>query len=160
MVVDFKKRSDWLKRVAAWLAIIAVIVVPHIIWKIIYYGDILPNSFYIKVNKPEYFERGIRYAGLLSSPITCLLWILPIIIGIRKRFSCTYLTFIFSLIYLLYILWVGGDWMAFRFFAPIIPVLICMMVVGFKSIFDYALSKREPPHPLFSRIYFNLIYWE
>jgi arabinofuranosyltransferase len=142
--VEVKKRNDWLKRVTAWLAIVAIIVVPHIIWKIIYYGDILPNSFYIKVNKPAYFERGIRYAGFYLIQSHAYLWILPIIIGIKKRLFCIYFMFIYSLIYVLYILWVGGDWMALRFFAPIIPVLIFMMVVGFKSISDYALSKSNP----------------
>lgn len=162
-VVEFKRRSDWLKRVTAWLAIVAIIVIPYLIWKIIYYGDILPNSFYIKVNKPEYFERGIRYAGFYLLQSHAYLWILPIIIGIRKRLLCTYFMFIFSLIYLLYILWVGGDWMALRFFAPIIPMLIFMMVVGFKSVFDYALSKRKPLFRysliLFLILYVGITFW-
>ncbi|MCX8042656.1 MAG: glycosyltransferase family 39 protein [Desulfobacterota bacterium] len=141
--IRFKRRSALLKPAAIWLSIFAAMVVPHEIWRFFYYGDFLPNSFYVKINKAEYFERGIRYVAYYVIQSYTYFWIPPILVGIIRRSPCIRFMFSFALLYLIYIAWVGGDWMAFRFFVPIIPLLAFLMGTGLKCFYDYALTIRH-----------------
>jgi hypothetical protein len=100
------------------------------IWigKILYYGDIFPNTYYAKVDGGEYFRQGLVYFFLFFKEYKAFSIILLIcIIFHRSKFSWL------VLLYLGYVLYVGGDFMFGRFLVPIIPVGICMVWDRFQS---------------------------
>jgi len=87
--------------------------------KAIYYGNILPNTFYAKAGSGEYFEQGFQYFYLFHKEyIIFSLFLLVGIIFSKSKFSWLLIS------YLLYVLYVGGDFMFARFIVPIIPIAI------------------------------------
>lgn len=100
-------------------------------WKLNYYGDILPNTFYAKATSGGFFNpflHGIFYVCLFvfiySLPLIFLFFsgLLQKIIKHSKGFSpLMYPQIALILIFLAYIIKVGGDFMEFRFLVPLIP---------------------------------------
>lgn len=92
-----------------------------------YYQDILPNTFYAKGNKGAYFLQGLYYFLYLikSYPLYLLVLVLAgiqIYKSIRDQKELRFLTSS-VLLYILYVLYVGGDFMGNRFWIPILPYL-------------------------------------
>lgn len=118
-----------------------VLSIPYVVFKLVYYGSILPNSFYAKtvfsvtqlMNGVEYVYRFLGHYGFYGFPIAVLL------IFITKISSKLRLLLIFVLIYTLYILFVGGDVLkVHRFFIPLIPlysvIALSALVVLIKDV--------------------------
>lgn len=111
---------------------VLLIVVPWLWWKYNYYGDLLPNSFYLKgkVFSGEVFKNGLYYIFTFFASYYLIIFI-PIIAFlyrkfIRNKFIITALIVISG--WLAYILKVGGDFMEFRFFVPVLPLLMITIV--------------------------------
>ena len=106
---------------------IAVLVLPWLAWKLSYYGEVLPNTFFAKsagnpIVPPLY---GIFYivsffvsyaAFLLIGRFRRLRKELVAVPGVAQALVVVPVWF-------LYICIVGGDFMEFRFMVPILPVL-------------------------------------
>ncbi|WP_411822065.1 hypothetical protein [Leptospira sp. 'Mane'] len=93
--------------------------------RIYYYGEILPNTFYAKADHPGYFGQGINYLmyWFRSYPVYIgfffyglYLFTKDLLFDSNKRF----LSFAVVL-YIIYVIYVGGDFMGMRFWIPIIP---------------------------------------
>lgn len=101
-----------------------VVVIPHFIWRLSYYGYLLPNTFYAKVGTgSSQILRGLIYVNhwaeeLMYIPVISLVWVISHPrSGWRRRALASV-----AIVYLLYIIFVGGDWMrAGRFIVPILP---------------------------------------
>lgn len=134
LVVDWRRserperRTLELVRSAALIgAPAAAIVVPWLVWKLAYYGNLLPNTFYAKsagnpIVPPLY--------GLLYLFVFFVSYAAFLLIGRWRR----YRTELFAVhgmaqllvlvpVWFLYICVVGGDFMEFRFMVPIMFVL-------------------------------------
>jgi arabinofuranosyltransferase len=137
MIRQRYKGNSFFKYGSGRLTVFLAIMIPYVIWKTNYYGNVLPNSFYVKVNKIEYFDRGIRFAASFIKESYAYLWLLPIIFSLTKLNFFVCFVFFQCLVYFIYAIWVGGDWMAYRFYVPIIPPLILLVGVGFNHMLDY-----------------------
>jgi arabinofuranosyltransferase len=129
------------------IAVIAAGFLPLILWELFatfYYGFPLPNTFYAKLNT------GLPQADLVQSGVVYLLQsayfdpLVPLLIGYalvmtvwdRSRFS---LAVSFGIIlYVIYILRIGGDFMAGRFLTA--PYL-CALVIIVRSELLFARPK-------------------
>ena len=117
---------------------------PALIWTIFslyYYGSALPNTAYAKLgtdfDKSELMIQGLTYFlnSIGQDPITLLLIFIGIIIGFRQG-PLTKTASFGILLYLAYILYIGGDFMSGRFMvAPL--VMACMNIV------TYSFSKTN-----------------
>lgn len=112
-------------------------------WRLFYYGQFLPNTFYIKVGSgTEQIRRGIAYvwAMLNITPIHFLLVTGAIVSVIslcrqlvRSRitgssYHITILTLLlFALFYTLYLIYIGGDFFGIRM--AMIVVVVCAILV-------------------------------
>ncbi len=111
-----------------------VTVLPYLIWTIVYYGDIVPNTFYVRATGFS-FDRakvGLFYLWRFSRspPYIAILLILAIVYAVCRRRLDSSLLYIFSCIvsYMLYIVYVGGDHMqCFRLLLPVIPLSAYMV---------------------------------
>jgi arabinofuranosyltransferase len=103
---------------------------PFILWEIfslIYYGFLLPNTYYAKLNtgiaQPILFGRGLAYFlnSLLRDPLTLVIigWALFLAFTGDKRARLLAAGIV---AYLAYVLYIGGDFMSGRFFS--IPLLL------------------------------------
>jgi arabinofuranosyltransferase len=120
-----KKKVDYY-----FLLLLPFIVIVGIwfIWKLYYYGSLLPNSYYIKLNDKVLFSAsGIKFIYRFFH--WYLIWPF-VLIGIiyhiiRKKKFGEYLVSIMLIliVWILYILYTGGDFMEFRFFVPVLPIL-------------------------------------
>ena len=102
------------------------------LWKLSYYGDVLPNTFYTKVATPTSAEHGMYYLYFFF--IEYFLIIFPIwwIFRIKTFFNSVNSNLVIVGIamaaWLAYIIYIGGDHIEFRFLVPIIPFLF--IVIG------------------------------
>lgn len=104
---------------------------PYFLWRFSYYGDLAPNTFYAKSGDWwVLFRSGVRYLGDFGKSYGLTLLPLLSVIRSRKKLGfCELYPLSVIAAYLLYIVWIGGDFMPyFRFFAPVYPVLALLYV--------------------------------
>ena len=121
---------------APWLAI----YLPYFAWRFDYYGYFFPNIYYAKSASEPYFSQGIEYLGLYFQCYYILVISVMLTAAVAVRRSMTQsaavegslidhrrfalLILSFSLPYLAYVAWVGGDFMFARFCLPVTPALL------------------------------------
>lgn len=110
-----------------------LLIGPWLTWKLSYYGNLLPNTFYAKsagnpIIPPLY---GLFYLAVFFFSYAAFLLIRRFLKYRRELFAIPGMLQILAVIpvWFLYILFVGADFMEFRFMVPILPVLA--MVVAF-----------------------------
>jgi len=107
------------------LAGLAILYLPYYIWRFSYYGYPLPNTFYAKVGISVYqIPRGLFY--LWDFIKCCPLLLVSAAVGAVAlwRKPLTRIAALSSLLFVVYVVAVGGDCMpGFRFFAPVAPLL-------------------------------------
>ena len=118
---------------------------PYVGFKLFYYGSILPNPFYAKtglsmtqlLNGMEYSNRFLKHYGFYGIPI-----LIPILF--YKKISKGVLSiWLFSFIYLLYVILVGGDVLkVHRFFLPVIGLYAFLAVYSI-NLFVQTLSNKS-----------------
>ena len=113
-----------------------------LLWRHSYYGAVLPNTHYSKVDTTL---SALRFAGthtvsafyytldgLRGSQMVLALGTLGAVAAWRERRSAIVLVLVAALAFVWYS---GGDWMAFgRFYVPVLPILALMWVTGADSL--------------------------
>lgn len=115
----------------------------YLAWCYRTYGDILPNTFYIKTAGRgfEIYVRGFHYAyeflsgyGLLIPAAVAALTSLFLI---RSVVSVS--LSIFLGLWMMYVISIGGGFMEFRFFMPVLPILLIL----FGMTWQHFLAERQ-----------------
>jgi len=132
-IKPFQNKSKFL----AYLQNAAIFILPliiHLIWRWSYYGEILPNTYFTKMHPDSslmirfgiaYFERFLWAGGVVLVAITIAGLVYK---SLWSRFSLMVAAQI--VVFCLYIIKVGGDYMLyFRFFIPLIPLLCILSAV-------------------------------
>jgi len=112
----------------------------YFVWRLYYFGDLLPNTFYAKVGRFGghhwlsgfgYFYDFVKYYG--GGFLFVILPVFPILL---KRTSDKYYFIIGTVVvYSLYILCVGSDWMPqYRFFVPVLPFFYLLIQKGIETL--------------------------
>ncbi len=129
-------RARW----QCWLGpmIFLVGVACHLLWRHAYYGEWLPNTYFAKTGDLlGQLKTGFPYgADFLRSYIAPLagigIWAVATGGGRLRRNTELNLTLLVCLIWFGYTIAVGGDMLGmFRFYAPILPLLIVVAVATF-----------------------------
>jgi arabinofuranosyltransferase len=119
-----------------------LIVGGWLLWKLSYYGGILPNTYYAKASSPS-IRQGVAYAYRFVT----FYWLAPfILLGLaqlgrtrsdqgghaREQRSTVAVLALTVALWTAYVIGVGGDFMEFRFFVPILPsaLVLAVWVVG------------------------------
>ncbi|HPI38144.1 MAG TPA: hypothetical protein PK397_09390 [Ignavibacteriaceae bacterium] len=147
-----------LKPLIAFIIPFIILYIPYLIWKISYYGDIYPNTYYAKAGWMSYYSQGFFYLqtyfqAYYSSWIFLIAFI-PIIIFIKnykegrifqriktlvlnEYLSALILAVIIIILYsIFFIAKVGGDFMYARFIIPIIPLLYLAGENAIRCLFE------------------------
>lgn len=140
-------RKDPLRESLSCLGGFVLLLLPFVIFKVIYYGDILPNPFYAKTGLSfEYVKSGLEYFWLFLRHYALwgVLYLVPVFfyksLDSRGRL-------LMSLVYLytLYVIIIGGDVLkAHRFFLPILPLLYLLFVVVVEKLYVRFKTDLKP----------------
>ncbi len=119
-----------LKNILPLIIPFAILVIPYLTWKVVYYGSIFPNSFNAKVRDLAGIGYGLRYVYLfLICHLLAPFGILALWRGnalFRNNRTTGYFG-LFTLVWVIYTRSVGGDFMVFRFLAPVMPFLLIVI---------------------------------
>ena len=119
-----------------------IIVLPWLIWKLVYYGALLPNSFNAKVHGISGLGFGFYYIYLFVLHYVLLPYLL-LTIWMAKRLwlknlpAGWMLGFVF--VWFIYVIAVGGDFMEYRFLVPVMP----MMYISIIATLDIFLAEKR-----------------
>ncbi len=124
-------------------------VCAHLIWRVWYYGDWLPNTYYVKATGLPHFDLesslGYVLSFCASPPFLLPLGLLAAIIALRTpRYRAAVLCVLANMgAYLWFIMSIGGDHMpAHRLMLPLIP-LACLLIHLALSVEVRAISPKE-----------------
>lgn len=131
-------------RISALTAMLVTAAVPVIAWfafALAYYGTLLPTTFTAKTNvdipRAELLVAGFRYlsASFLYDPVSFLILVTGAILAIVTGGIISRLALTGVGLYLLYIIWIGGDFMAGRFLA--VPVFVTVSALALERAGAY-----------------------
>ena len=128
----------WRHRLKAWALFLAV-TLPHLAFRVLYYGDIVPNTFHAKVgHTTAQALRGVHYlADFAASNVTLsALALIGLVVALRRRSSrLEALLPGIVLPWLLYVAYVGGDFKpTWRFVVPLLVPLAWLARIGLGAL--------------------------
>jgi len=143
-------RRDWI-----WLALFLLPVLPHQLWRISYYGQVLPNTYYARVAGLEHEGRGLLYLQMFVRHYG--LWIILLLLVVPRaqpggRRVTSFYTHLATLVLvvMVYVAGVGGDFMALhRFFVPVIPLLALVLADELRNLHALAVPSVPGTGPVF-----------
>ena len=107
----------------------AALWLPATLWRIAYYGDVFPNTYYAKSASIAWWSQGAYYAGIYFARYWPLLLALPCAALVRPRRAAG-LELALAAVYALYVIRVGGDFMFARLLIPIAPFMLLLVERG------------------------------
>jgi arabinofuranosyltransferase len=137
------KAYAWLVRNAlVYLSIVAA----QLVFRWVYYHDILPNPYYAKVVGAQ-TARGFAYLGALCEESHVAFYALFTLLGIaafarngehaaQRRWS---IAAVFA--YAGYVVFIGGDYFELRFFVPVLPLVAIWTIAGVLQLLAAASSR-------------------
>lgn len=115
---------------ARWTLLPAVVVAAHLLFRLLYYGALLPNTYYAKAADVARWAAGFSYLGIFVSavPESVVLVVLALLGAIAgasssQRWFARYCLCVFAL-YCVHVAKAGGDFMEYRFMWSVYPLLL------------------------------------
>ena len=151
--VDMARRRSLSRHWALWGAIILGILAPYHLWRVLYFGDLFPNTMYVKASAgPEVWDQGKQFvAGLLGfnvNPAVFALALLAPLGGQRKIAKLWGLGLVVA--FLLYMVKIGRDEMKYyRLFLPLYPMTVALGADGARRVgraLSAGLRAARVPH--------------
>ena len=131
------------KLVLMYSAISLILPIAHELFRISYYGDILPNTAYLKAfNWEGKYVAGLGYVLDFLKNYALIIGFAVVGVISSRQWSRYSLLGVF-LLYAIYVGYVGGD--AFsnsRFFVPVLPLLMILAFLGVQSLQPFSLAGR------------------
>jgi hypothetical protein len=134
---SLRRRLD-LRRYAACAAPFLLLYVPYYLLRFHAYGDFYPNTYYAKMGDLAYWSQGLVYAAHFIGSSGAWAW-MPVaalaMLGRPRTRNETRLRAFAVLsvpVFAGYVAKVGGDFMEYRFFVPILPVVAVAAEVGLR----------------------------
>ena len=145
--VIFVHRILMTKRLPFRFAAIYVIpLLPFAVFKLLYYGSLLPNPFYAKGGIGlEYVQSGLEYFWFFCRTVGVfgIVFAIPLL-GIKRLWSRFSLLYLFVFFYVAYVVVIGGDVLkVYRFFVPVVPVLYVLLIATLEEVFTALPWKRR-----------------
>lgn len=157
--VDLLKGSSL--RVTAWLTFLYVLpfllaFVPYVLWKLYFYGDVLPNTYYAKSAGLSNFAQGFYYIwayvrGYVSTAL--IVAVIPYFVHqwssatgtvAREKIRCVLanpdtkaaiVAMALVLVYgVVFVAKVGGDFMYARFLIPLVPLFYLVIGISLSGL--------------------------
>jgi arabinofuranosyltransferase len=113
-----------------------------VLWRLWYYGELLPNTFFAKLSAAPWrrIQVGLRYSFFTVSELGFAFSTLLVLSAIVAPWKAPATRIIRPIIpiYVAYVLYAGGDFFdLFRFFVPILPLLLVSLVASALALESY-----------------------
>lgn len=165
----WEERAWWWKRPRRLARTVLPGFLPIILWEtfsLLYYGTIFPNTYYAKLGTGashlELLHHGVNYllVSMEFDPIGLFLIAAALILICWRRQSWQLAVGMGILLYLFYIVWIGGDFMSGRFYTS--PILLSVILLARSNLFTTnfrliaplvlmtLISLQSPYSPIFS----------
>jgi hypothetical protein len=129
----------------AAVGLFLLLTVPHLLWRRWYYGYWVPNTFYIKSSGGRAaWQQGAYYLFAFARDLKLFvlpgLWALGLLraappVEHRAYLRAGTFTILCTVVFLLYVLSVGGDFMGlYRFVLPIVPLNVVLGALGLRRL--------------------------
>ncbi len=130
------------KRVIGYSAGSFLLPVAHIGFRLLYYGDIIPNTAHLKVtNWDNKIPHGIAYVADFAGEYILLLLFVLVGVVLHRSWQRVLLTGV-VLVYGGYVAYAGGDgFPQFRFFVPILPVIFLLAFTAIERLIRWQSSR-------------------
>ncbi len=144
LMADPKNRS---KNLVWGLLVFIFFILIQTVFRIWYFGDILPNTYYLKMTGYPFFLRISRGLYVLLNFIYKLNWILfllPFSILLFRRDKLILLLFWAFLTQIMYSVYVGGDaweWWGNRYLCIVMPVFFILFCCSLRKIGSSLITK-------------------
>jgi hypothetical protein len=141
----------------AWLGLYAACMLALVLFRVAYYGDWLPNTYYAKADAPRLWTylRGLYQAseGLLATVGLPLLVLVPLAWSRRLPSPAWSLSLLVCAFGLAFVVRAGGDWMpGYRFVVPILPWLGLLLEASIRALVRRSPVEPGAPPPARSRV--------
>lgn len=117
------------------IPLLALIVLS--VFRYLYYSSLVPNTFYVKAVSGTSFLYGIVYVYIFMFtylfPLSIPLILKPLIKIVRS--STAVIAFALTIcLWVMYVVYIGGDYIEFRFLVPIIPFVYCLFFIAYENL--------------------------
>ncbi len=133
-VIDLVRKRRSPRSFVIWLLPYAIIIGAFFLWRRLYFGYWLPNTFYAKV-AGLWFEQGLAYLRVFASEYRIIMVAAPILILLltRRRPEHWLLAAIITA-QALYIAAIGGDRFEFRFLVVVLPLIYWLFACAVREV--------------------------
>lgn len=129
-----ERRTEQLQKLLRYLGTFALIAALHLIWRVSYYGDLFPNTFYVKAGSNWFWGWVSVRQFMLGNGLLPLVAIVLTPFVLRRRWAiCVWLI---VTLYLGLVLRSGGS----RYLYPLLPLVYLLLQELFRSV--TALQRR------------------
>ena len=134
-----------------WLTcagILTVVLGPYHLWRWLYFGSLVPNTFRAKASAELDLDRGLQFAGeLFTFQVNSALFVLALVslvLGWRKGWFARLLAAFLALFFVAYLVKIGRDEMKwFRLYLPVYPLLIALAADGVRQLGGLAAAVQQ-----------------
>ena len=136
--IDVLRRRSLSRWWLLWAGIVVGILAPYHLWRFAYFGDLFPNTMYVKASAgPEVWARGRDFVGTLwGFNVNAGIFGLAIVslLGRLRRGPKLWGLGV-AAFFMLYMVKIGRDEMKwFRLFLPIFPIVMALAADGMRQI--------------------------
>ena len=136
----------WLSQRLRTHAGLFLIFAPALVFRVVYYGELVPNTFYAKSAHDPYAGQGLHYLSLYLSAYWLLLGIPVLLVAagfarlrakrsLRPPFAGAIAAAVVGA-YVAYVVWVGGDFMFARFLIPVTPLALLLLEALLRDLWE------------------------
>jgi hypothetical protein len=157
VLVDEKNRR---KNLLWGAVILGAFMIGQTLARYLYYGNVLPNTYYLKMTGSPLLlrlERGVYVFFKFAWNFNLVLFLLPFLYLVFRRDRAAWYLFLVFGVQVAYSMYVGGDaWEhrggANRFFAIVMPIFMVLFALTLEKLRQAVLTlMRAGPKPLLSR---------
>ena len=130
-----RDRDFWRRWVPSFLVPAAALYLPYTLWRLWYYGGLLPNTYYAKAAYNTAYRRGWEYLTTYfeiyhAAPLLLVLVAAAVLTrdAVVRRFLAGCILGSAGVVF--YVVRLGGDFMEWRFLVPVTGVLFAGIGVG------------------------------
>ncbi len=129
-----RRRLNW-RIVTLSLSVYAVTVGGHFAFRLAYYGEWLPNTYYAKVGGRTWWDMGLVYLGMFALEYCVFLWLPLVAASVKDHWErrTLYVPLVFAAVivpHLLYVAAIGGDHFEYRPLDLYFPFVFLLLSSG------------------------------
>jgi arabinofuranosyltransferase len=132
---------------------VLLVLLPYELWRLWFYGSLLPNTYYAKVAYLPHYARGWEYVRTYLA-VYDFAWCVPLVAAgvaaaapasVARRY--VFAALLVAAAGVFYVVRLGGDFMEWRFLVPVIALLYPAVVIAAAALGARLADGRRSPAP-------------